>query len=592
MSFFLNTYKRKYGKYYSFRSNYREDGKIKNKSIYLGNEEFTIKILTDIATKCPANEHHLSFSGEKILSNILDLLDFSNIINNTIHNDAKLDAGLFIKMIVIERALNNISKWALAEHAHEQSIFSLDENIQSEKFTEANIYHYMDYLYPNVDEIQKNLVENVLRIDGMKPNEIIIDGTSVSCFGEDEDDDEIDDDIASDENDDDKGDDADKYTDIKRVHGYNRDKRPDLTQVNVMLGVNDHFVPLFFQTFPGNAPDVFMFKTILEKCQRDHASLLSAAKNKYVVFDRGNNNPENIKEIDALCKQWQFHFVATVRPSLVDVKKNLLVLSIKDAPEIYNQNKTILRGETMKVKLYGEPRNALLYLNETLVKEKQEAFREKLNRVKAEIRDCLHQKGSAKEKAANIKSLLRKNKLISCFTITVEKKVVTCTPIKKKLDERMNTLGKYALITNDPDLDASSMMRIYKTTSVVEQEFHLLKSELAIGPIYHRKPERIHVHFTLIMWGMMAMALLKHKLATKGMDYTFEQLKEKIKEGYISSGNYIYPGERSFHVRKTLNIGKGLKDIFHALKIKWEYFDIDVLPTEVQKNLSGKSTTR
>jgi len=42
------------------------------------------------------------------------------------------------------------------------------------------------------------------------------------------------------------------------------------------------------------------------------------------------------------------------------------------------------------------------------------------------------------------------------------------------------------------------MMRIYKTTSVVEQEFHVLMSELGIAPVFHRRPALITVHFALI----------------------------------------------------------------------------------------------
>nr|MDO8118575.1 IS1634 family transposase [Candidatus Sigynarchaeota archaeon] len=423
----------------------------------------------------------------------------------------------------------------------------------------------------------------------MEPNEIIIDGTSVSCFGEDELDDEDDDDDGEEEevvgN---KSDDA-KYVDVKRLHGYNRDKRPDLAQINVMLGVNDHFVPLFFHTFPGNAPDVCMFKKILEKCQSGYTSLLSRAKHKFIVFDKGNNNPENFKEIDKLCKQWQFHFVASVRPSMVAVKRGLHALTIKDTPVIYTQEKTVLRGETVKVTMYGETRNALLYLNEEIMLKKQHAFQMKIKQVKDEIRERMGQAGTAEEKATSIKNILRKNKLLSCFTISMKNDVVTCTPIKAKLEERTTKLGKYALITDDLNLDATSMIGTYKKAGVIEQEFHVLKSEFAIGPIFHWKPERIEVHFALILWGMMALAILRHVLTRKGIEYSFEQLKRIIKGGHVSVGDYIYPGERSFHVQKTLDIGKELSDIFKSLKIKWEYFDIAVSTTVRQESDSGKT---
>ena len=161
-------------------------------------------------------------------------------------------------------------------------------------------------------------------------------------------------------------------------------------------------------------------------------------------------------------------------------------------------------------------------------------------------------------------------------------------------------LGKYVLITDDLDLDASSMMRIYKSTGVIEQEFHVLKSELLIDSVFHWKPERIQVHFSLILWGMMALAMLRQELAKKGMDYTFEELMEKIKEGQVSEGDYIYPGKTSYRIRKALNIDKKLTDIFRALKIKWDYFDIETIdpgvaestltPTENEQIGSGKIT--
>ena len=586
MPYSLCTHKRKYGDYYSFKSSFREDGRVKNKFVYLGNEKTTLKLLADFSSKKPANERLLSFSGEKILAKTLDMLDFKDTINKVIQNDAKLDTGFFIEMIVVERALNAFSKWGLADHAHGNSIFSLDTSIPSEKFTEANIYHYMDYLFPNVDDIQKRLVKNLLRIDGMEPNELIIDGTSISCFGEDEKDDEIDDDDGSDENGDDTDAAVDKYADIKRVHGYSRAKRPDLAQVNLMLGVNDHFIPLFFQTFPGNAPDVYMFKVILEKCQRDYSALLSKAKTKYIVFDKGNNNPRNIKDLDEMCTKWQFHFVASVRPSMVVVKNELQELTIENAPLIYSQHKTVLRGRTTTLSLYGETRNVLLYLNEEIMKQKQDRFRENVAQVKEAIRECTGQEGPAKKKADTITSILRKHGLCSCFTLDVKNDVVKCTPKKERLKERINALGKYAIFTDDPRLDAANMMRIYKTTGVVEQEFHLLKSELEMGPIFHRKPERIHVHFALILWGMMAMALLKQVLAKSGLEYSFEQLEVKIKEGKVSIGDYFYPDNKSYRIHKSLKIDKALKEIFQILKIKWDYFDIDVVPTGGEQDSS------
>ncbi|HMF30890.1 MAG TPA: IS1634 family transposase [Candidatus Lokiarchaeia archaeon] len=592
MPYSLITQYKKNGKYYSFHSSFRENGKVRSKNVYLGNEETALKLLADFNTKKPANERLLSFSGEKLLSKVLEMLDFPKVIGDALQKGPKLDAGRFVEMVVVERALNAFSKWGLAANAHRQSIFSLDPSVPAGKFTETNIYHYMDYLLPHLDAIQDSLVENLLGVSGLDMSELIVDGTSISCFGDDEaeDEDEGEGDAESEGGERDSAGMAeglDKYREVKRVHGYNRDKRPDLAQVNLMLGVNDQSVPLFFQTFPGNTPDVYMFQAVLEKYQAHHSSLLAKIRNRYIVFDKGNNNPGNFRALDALCKKWQFHFVASIRPSLVAVRKGLQALA-EDAPVIYTQKKTVIRGKTATLRLYGAPRTVLLYLNEEIRQQKQAAFQEKVKLLEAEVAGVLAQDDPAQDKVRQVESVLGKSKLRSCFVVEEQEDSVACTPAKEKLALKQSLLGKYALMTDDATLDAAGIFRIYKATSVVEQEFHHLKSDLAIGPIFHRKPDRIQVHFALVLWGMMALALLRCLLKQHSLDFTFETLRTKIQEGHVSIGDHAYPGGKSYRICKSLNVGKELKAIFQALRIKWEYFDIALVPTTINAKLGSK----
>ncbi|MFO7905239.1 MAG: hypothetical protein R6U98_21425, partial [Pirellulaceae bacterium] len=90
------------------------------------------------------------------------------------------EIGRFIEMVVIERALNDYSKWGLARIAHDKSFFSLDEKIPAEKFTENNIYNYMDYIHPGLELIKERLVKNLLELDFVELDELILDGTSLA----------------------------------------------------------------------------------------------------------------------------------------------------------------------------------------------------------------------------------------------------------------------------------------------------------------------------------------------------------------------------------------------------------------------------
>ena len=580
MKYFLYVDKKPSGNYYMYKCNYRENRKVKSKYVYLGTEEVALKILSDFNSKKPLNERHLSYSGEIILSKALELVDFKKIINKRIHNGAEFDVGRFIEIIVIELALYEYSKWRLANVAHEKSFFSLDTIITNDKFHENNIYRYMDYIYPKLDLIQKKIVKKLLTMKGMKFDELIIDGTSVYCYGKDE--------VEEPKNQVEK---YEKYKQLNRTNGYSRDKRFDLPQINLLLGVNKHSIPLVFETFSGNAPDVTMFELFLEKCKSEYPGLLKKVKAKYLVFDKGNNSKDNFKELDSLCEEWSCYFVTSIRPSMVSVKEQLLPLKIKDLPVIYEQQRTKLRGNTSTIFLYKgdkKERNVLLYVNEEIARKNQEEFLELLGEVQEKINEISKKYDKNEDKLDAIKNLLRKKRVRSYFKTKAENGTVKCEPIKEKIDEKLYLVGKFAIITNDLTLDAAAIIRIYKTSGVVEHEFHILKSVFSIRPLNHRLPKRIKVHCALVIWGVMAFALSRFLLMQNNLKLTFEELKDIIKDGYVSIGEYAFPDhDKSFRIKKILNMNAELKKFFKIMRLEFDYFDIELLPTDENKNLEG-----
>ena len=573
MKWYLTTQKKSNGSYYLYKRNYTQEGKSKSDYVYLGTEEVALKILSDFNSKKPLNEHLLSFSGETLLSKMLEMLGFKKIMNKIVQNETKFDVGRFIEMLVIEHSLYEHSKWRLANISHAKSIFSLDTLITPDKFYENNIYHYMDYLYPKLDQIQKEIVSKLLAMKNMGFDELIIDATSMHCFGAD--------DVEEPKNQ------MEKYKQVNRTHGYSRSKRPDLPQINLILGVTNHYIPLLFDAFSGNAPDTVMFKMLLEKCQCEYPMLLKKIKGKYLVFDKGNNSEDNFKEIDSLCEEWSCHFVTSIRPSLVSVKEQLLPLEIEEQPVIYEQQRTKLRGKTSTVFLYDgdkTERNVLLYVNEEIARKRQNEFLELLNEIQAKVSEINQKNVKIEDKQELVEKFLRRKRVISLFKREPDNGTIRCVPIQKKVDEKFNLAGKFAIITNDFALDADSIIRIYKTSGVVEQEFHILKSVLSLYPLRHRKKERIKVHCALVIWGAMAFALLRFLLMQHDLEFTFEELKDIVKGGYVSIGDHVYLGYKSFRIQRTLNFNSLLKDIFKLFKLKFDYFDIKLLPTSDKKN--------
>lgn len=72
--------------------------------------------------------------------------------------------------------------------------------------------------------------------------------------------------------------------------------------------------------------------------------------------------------------------------------------------------------------------------------------------------------------------------------------------------------GKLLLVTHTADLSPAQIVERYKALADIERGFKVLKSEIEIGPLYHRLPERIRAHaaicfIALILYRVMRMRL-------------------------------------------------------------------------------------
>ena len=77
-----------------------------------------------------------------------------------------------------------------------------------------------------------------------------------------------------------------------------------------------------------------------------------------------------------------------------------------------------------------------------------------------------------------------------------------------EIDERVlkhakMTDGKLLLVTNAPDFTPDVVIKRYKSLADIERGFRVLKSEIEIGPIYHRLPERIHAHGSICFMALI-----------------------------------------------------------------------------------------
>ena len=132
----------------------------------------------------------------------------------------------------------------------------------------------------------------------------------------------------------------------------------------------------------------------------------------------------------------------------------------------------------------------------------------------------------------------------------------------KRLAEMMD--GKLLLVTNAEGLAAQNVIQRYKSLADIERGFKVLKSEIEIGPVYHRLPERIRAHASICFMALILHRVMRSRLKAADAGYTPERALEQL--------------QRIQHHRVRLNGGEPVigvstlsteqNEVLHALGIE------------------------
>jgi Transposase len=93
--------------------------------------------------------------------------------------------------------------------------------------------------------------------------------------------------------------------------------------------------------------------------------------------------------------------------------------------------------------------------------------------------------------------------------------------------ERME--GELLLVTNVQDLKPEKVVSRYKSLADIERGFKVLKSELEIGPVYHRLPERIRAHAAICFMALILHRVMRSRLRASHTGLTPERALEQLR---------------------------------------------------------------
>lgn len=89
--------------------------------------------------------------------------------------------------------------------------------------------------------------------------------------------------------------------------------------------------------------------------------------------------------------------------------------------------------------------------------------------------------------------------------------------------------GKLLLVTNTPDLSPEEVLRRYKSLADIERGFRVLKSEIEIGPIYHRLPSRIRAHAAICFMALILYRVMRMRLRSSDTPLSPERALDKLR---------------------------------------------------------------
>jgi transposase len=407
--------------------------------------------------------------------------------------------------------------------------------VPADKINDDRLYRALDVLLPHKDDLCRHLQKRYGEMFGTTFDFLFYDITSTYFEGN-----------------------ANRNPQAKR--GYSRDSRPDCPQVCIGLVATKEGLPIAFEIFDGNRPDVTTTQEMVHMMETRYGQA-----NRVWVMDRGmvsEKNLEFMRESNAR------YLVGTPKSLLKRYEQQLLD---KDWEEVQ---------PGVEVRLVPSPEGT----DETFVlcrslgrKEKENAI---LNRFASRLEEKLVElaerarQGRLRDRQKverQIGRLLERNsRAASLFTVTVTEKDGRILVDIKKNEERyeraIESGGSYILRTNWNETDPRTIWNTYIHLTEVEDAFRTTKHDLGMRPIFHYKQDRTQAHIFVCFLSLVMWRTLQQWMKTSGLGTAPRKLLTEMRQ--IQSLDVLLPAkDKTIRLRAVATAPSALKVLLQRMKI-------------------------
>jgi transposase len=478
--------------YLSLTESYRENGKIKQRTILqlgcannlkqkeiekmiYGLSKLTehLRIIDNREINDPDIQIHKSknFGIPLVINHFWKELQMDKISQNIQkqHPQLEFDFETTFKSAIIQRLIQPGSERAMLDWFKDVYLPG------TEKFDLQHLYRSVTLVSKHQTEIEEHLFDAFRTLFGIDCSIVFYDTTSTYF----------------------EGDGIDK--EALKQYGHSKDHRPDRKQIKVGIVMSRDGIPICPQIFAGNESDVATIPQVLEKLEnlkKDHT-----LTELIFVGDSGMISKENKKSLEE--KKMKYILGARMRNS--NKIRDYVIsegIKLKDKKQ---QEKFKIKDNLFATEVFIEGIRYILCYNPS------EAKKDKISRenVITKLREDI---------ASSPKKYL-KNKLQKRFL----KITNTCAEIdEEKMKEEEKYDGMFVIETNT-DVSAEEVTLRYKDLILVEHAFRCLKSTIDVRPIYHRTSENIQGHIFISYLSLCFFCLLIRELEKNQQELPCEE---------------------------------------------------------------------
>jgi len=500
-------YKDTYHQQILLRESYRENGKVKTRTI--ANFTNQPKDQVDAIAAALKNKDKIVITTENqgqgktvglslVIMFIMNMLDIIKAIGKTY--EAKIALVLIVARVAIQSSRLQALFWAKGEDKILYLLkFSKEEK---EKLNKKTIYLGLDYLYDNQEIIENKLFKAYYKNN--PPKRVFYDVTSSYVQGD--------------------------YDDSELItYGYNRDRKKGTKQIVVGLLTDEDGHAISIHTYPGNTNDVKTFADQLDKL-KNRFNL----ENITIVGDGGMIKSEDISKI----KDMGYDYITSIgKPSikkLINDKESKIQMSLFDEELqeiIENDTRYILRQNPIRRDEIRTTRDSKVERLEELIKLKVEYYNTHYKAKQETLQKAIDKKISDLKLSKFISVQYKytdgdivvlskdgnsetKTRPLAAIEIIIDKEA------KKELEQLD---GCYIVTTSLIDTikdTKEDIHKAYKTLIKVENAFKTLKTDfLEIRPLYLKTDKRIIGHVALSMLAYNIALKLKSYMNLAKLDF-------------------------------------------------------------------------